>query len=65
MRLYVKVHRLELLAEIAANDGIERRSNWRVIRNGQIISTLIGEPMTQEETLQAVHFRWPDATLMR
>lgn len=54
VRLYVKV---QLLAEIAANDAVEHRSNWRVIRNDQTIAAMIGEPMTCEEALQTVHFR--------
>lgn len=30
-RQYIKLHRLELLAELAANDGQMRSSNWRVL----------------------------------
>ncbi len=46
VRQYVKAHRLELLAELAANDGMERRSHWRVIEEGKSVCTMIGEPMT-------------------
>lgn len=60
VRRYIKTHRLELLAELAANDGKERRSNWRVIRNGKTLATMIGEPMTRAEALEAARWRWPD-----
>jgi hypothetical protein len=60
VRRYIKSHRLELLAELAANDGQERRSNWRVLRGGKSIATMIGEPMTRTEALEAARWRWPD-----
>ncbi|MDT4834187.1 hypothetical protein FQZ97_678210 [compost metagenome] len=61
VRRYIKSHRLELLAELAANDGQERRSNWKVLRDGKSIATMIGEPMTRAEALEAARWRWPDA----
>ncbi|MCY1519294.1 hypothetical protein D9M68_540440 [compost metagenome] len=60
VRKYVKTHRLELLAELAANDGQERRCHWRVIRDGKTVCTMIGEPMTRTEALEAARWRWPD-----
>lgn len=63
VRAYIKNHRLELLAELASNDGIERRCHWRVMRDGKPLCTMIGEPMTQTEALNAVQGRWPDADL--
>lgn len=39
VRLYVKAHRLELLAELAANDGLERRSHWQIA--GSSLSELV------------------------
>jgi len=61
VRRYIKAHRLELIAELAANDGQERRSNWRVILGGRVICTMIGEPMTYAEALDAAGWRWPEA----
>lgn len=61
VRKYIKAHRLELLAELAANDGQERRSHWRITRNGRPICMMIGEPMTYSEALEAARWRWPDA----
>ncbi|WP_296271203.1 hypothetical protein [Pseudomonas sp. UBA6323] len=65
VRKYIKAHRLELLAELAANDGQERRSNWRIIRAGKPLCTLIGEPMTYPEALEAARWRWPDVEVLR
>lgn len=61
IRQYVKAHRLELLAELAANDGLERRSNWQIVLGGKPICTMVGEPMTFPEALEAARYRWPDA----
>lgn len=60
VRKYIKSHRLELIAELAANDGQERRSNWRITRAGKPLCVLIGEPMTYSEALGAARWRWPD-----
>lgn len=65
VRKYIKAHRLELLAELAANDGQERRSNWRITRAGKPLCTLIGEPMTYPEALEAARWRWPDVEVLR
>ncbi len=65
VRRYIKSHRLELLAELAANDGQERRSNWRITRAGKPLCTLIGEPMTYPEALEAARWRWPDVEVIR
>lgn len=61
VRKYVQAHRLELLAELAANDGIERRMHWDVLRDGKTICTMIGEPMTYDEALRTARYRWPAA----
>ncbi|MCY1296377.1 hypothetical protein D9M70_457630 [compost metagenome] len=60
VRKYVKSHRLELLAELAANDGQERRCHWRITRGGKPLCVMIGEPMTRTEALEAARWRWPD-----
>lgn len=60
VRKYIKSHRLELIAELAANDGQERRSHWRITRAGKTLCTMIGDPMTYAEALEAARWRWPD-----
>ncbi len=61
VRKYVKAHRLELLAELAANDGQERRCHWQITQGGKPLCTMIGEPMTHSEALEAARWRWPGA----
>lgn len=63
VRKYINSHRLELLAELAANDGQERRSNWRIFLEGKPICVMVGDPMTRAEALEAARWRWPDADL--
>ncbi|MCY1400988.1 hypothetical protein D9M71_160960 [compost metagenome] len=63
VRAYVKRHRLVLLAELAANDGQERRCHWQITRNGKPLCTLVGEPMTYAEALEAARWRWPDVEI--
>lgn len=63
VRKYINSHRLELLAELAANDGQERRSNWRIFLEGKPICVMVGEPMTRAEALEAARWRWPNADL--
>lgn len=64
VRKYIKAHRLELLAELAANDGQERRGNWQITRDGKPLCTMIGEPMTHAEAVVAARWRWPDAEVV-
>ncbi|WP_085717650.1 hypothetical protein [Pseudomonas sp. B28(2017)] len=61
LRRYIKLHRLELMAEVAANDGEARRSHWAVFVAGYNPYTMIGEPMTHTEALVEARSRWPDA----
>lgn len=61
VRQYIKAHRLELLAELAANDGQERRSHWQITLGGKPLCIMIGEPMTEAEALEAANWRWPGA----
>ncbi|WP_065758847.1 hypothetical protein [Pseudomonas defluvii] len=63
LQKYIRAHRLELLAELAANDGVERRCHWQVMRGDKVLCTMIGEPMTRAEALEVVRWRWPDADL--
>lgn len=60
-RRYIKSHRLELMAEVAAKDGEVRRSHWTVVVTGYRPFTMIGEPMTHTEALVEARMRWPNA----
>lgn len=61
LKKYIRAHRLELLAELAANDGQARRCSWSVLLPGQRPFTMISEPITREEAMADVRCRWPDA----
>lgn len=63
-RKYIMLHRLELIAELAANDGIERRLSWRVTLHGKPIATIVGNPMTKQEALKSIRFRWNEADVI-
>ncbi|WP_040261909.1 hypothetical protein [Pseudomonas massiliensis] len=63
VRKYVKANRLALLAELAANDGRERRCSWIVLAPGYRPFTMMCEPITYEEALAEVQIRWPGAAL--
>ena len=60
-RRYIKLHRLELMVEVAADDGEARRSHWIVFVTGYRPFTMIGEPMTHAEALVEARMRWPNA----
>ncbi|HBN8651921.1 hypothetical protein PP479_02065 [Pseudomonas aeruginosa] len=60
LRLWIKVHRSELLAELEAGDDQPRRCVWRVYLDGRFVCTMVSEPITQAEAMQAVS-RWPTA----
>lgn len=64
VRKYIKAHRLELIAELAANDGHERRCHWQITRAGRPLCVMISEPITYPEALQAARWRWPDSDLV-
>ncbi|MEZ1791746.1 hypothetical protein QVM21_21995 [Pseudomonas aeruginosa] len=61
IRSYVKRYRLALLAELAANDGIERRAHWRVCLPDCRPFVMVGEPCTHAEALAHAQGIWPDA----
>lgn len=63
-RQYIMLHRLELIEELAAGDGVERRMSWKVARNGKPIATIAGMPITKQEALLSAQFRWPDADVI-
>lgn len=61
VRQYVRAHRLELLAELAANDGAERRRYWEVTVPGYRTFRMTGEPTTHTEALANARRIWPEA----
>ncbi|MNF85707.1 hypothetical protein D3C84_681140 [compost metagenome] len=62
---YIRAHRLELLAELAADDCIERWCFWHVVRDGKTICTMVCEPSTYAEATLEVKARWIDAEVKR
>lgn len=64
IRQYIKLNRLSLIAELASNDGKTRKMHWQVSLKGQQLCTMIAEPMTYEEALEAARFRWPEAEIV-
>ncbi|MDQ3201200.1 MAG: hypothetical protein M3Q94_03375 [Pseudomonadota bacterium] len=61
---YVKQNRLTLLAELTADDGVERRCAWTALVPGYQPFTMIGEPVTRAEALADVRGRWPDGDVL-
>ena len=61
LQTYIRAHRLELLAELAANDGIARKTHWQVTLPGCRSFTMVGDPCTHEEARSVVHSIWPKA----
>lgn len=64
IRQYIKLHRIELLAEVAANDGESRRTQWTVLlADGRQFPMISPVPITRAEALADVRGRgcWPDA----
>lgn len=64
VRRYVRAHRLELLSELAANDGAERRRYWQVSVPGYRPFRVTGEPMTHAEALESARRIWPTAGII-
>ena len=63
LQKYIRAHRLELLAELTANDGIVRKTHWQVTLPGCRSFTMVGYPRTHEEARNVVHSIWPKATV--
>lgn len=62
VRKYIKAHRLELIAEVAANDGLSRQCAWTVLLSERQPFVMISpEPITHAEALADVRGRWPGA----
>lgn len=38
-----------------------RRNAWTIILGGKPICTMVGEPMTHTQALEAARYRWPEA----
>lgn len=64
-RRYIKLHRLELMAEVAANDGVTRSSHWTLTVPGYRPFTMVGAPTTHAEALADARSRWPDAEVSK
>ncbi|WP_150753488.1 hypothetical protein [Pseudomonas fluorescens] len=64
MQKYIRAHRLELLAELAANHGIARKTHWQVTLLGCRSFTIVGEPCTHEEAQSVIHSIWLEAEVM-
>lgn len=64
VRKYIKAHRLELIAEVAANDGHARQCSWTVlVPESQPFVMISPEPITHTEALTNVRGRWPNASI--
>lgn len=63
IRKFIKAHRLELIAEVAANDGLARSGHWKVVLPGRRPFTMIGAPITRAEALTAARNIWPNAEI--
>lgn len=61
IRKFIKAHRLELIAEATANDGLARSGCWQVLVPGYNPITMICKPLTHTEALAAARITWPDA----
>lgn len=61
IRKLIKAHRLELIAEVMANDGLARSGCWQVLVPSYSPIMMIGEPFTRTEALTAARMIWPDA----
>lgn len=61
LRRYIKAHRLELIAELESGDGQARRCDWRVRVAGYPPFTMITEPCSHTEAIEAARQRWPNA----
>ena len=62
---FIKSHRKELLAELAANDGETRRAAWDVLIPGYGQRRMIGEPCTHAEAMAYARGIWPDAEVLK
>lgn len=55
LRLWINLHRSELLAELAA--GVPaRHCVWRVYLRGEFVCTAVSEPMSLDEVRKRVRF---------
>lgn len=63
VRRYVKTNRLNILAELDACDGKERRTNWKVKLPDYRAFSMIGQPMTIDEALTTALNIWPEAKI--
>ena len=64
VRAYIKAHRLEIIAELAANDGESRRAAWDVLIPGYGKRRMVGEPCTHAEATAYARGIWPEAEVI-
>jgi hypothetical protein len=64
VRAHIKAHRLEIIAELAANDGETRRAAWDVLIPGYGKRRMIGEPCTHSEATAHARGIWPEAEVI-
>lgn len=60
LREWIREHKPEILAELS-----EHKRRWyRVTIEGKVICKMIGsQPMTYQEAVRAVKWRWPEAEI--
>lgn len=63
VRYYIKRNRLNILAELEACDGKERRTHWKIKLPDVGSFSMIGHPMTYEEALRAATSIWSAAQI--
>lgn len=63
VRHYIKRNRLNILAELEACDGKERRTYWKIKLPGAASFSMIGQPMTIDEALTTALNIWPEAKI--
>jgi hypothetical protein len=44
--------------------GEPKYSHWHVDLDGKALCSMVGEPMTHDEALQAARHKWPNANVM-
>lgn len=55
----------EIQADAYAEPTEPSHSHWCVVREGKVLCSMIGEPMTEAQALEEVRYRWPNAEVIR
>lgn len=56
---------LEIQPDAYAEPIEPSHSHWCVVRDGKVLCSMIGEPMTEAQALEEVRYRWPNAEVLR